>query len=339
MMAKQTKKRTVGSFLSQRMKQQANESYDYLEENTRRVQSTPAEDFVQPPGSKKEPDRPLQGASAVPYAEPTYSLEQDEASDLASETSVLYEKAFTRAEEEKQKSPPPELPKVPAAESLKGEAAKPKQKQPAQKASEVPLREHIPYPLVQLDSKDSIDFEPQAGTEKVQGKEPDPIEAPSNELNVEPLNVQQMELHPEPFETITPAIAAAPVVPASFSFEIKPAPPEPAPVMVDLAMDTPKIPKHTAVGDTDFVIPKRIFDLLVKGELPLRGVQVYMAMLRDAQFKFGGIATLSYSQLSSITTIQQPHIPAILRILIDLKLVERFRAEKNATAKNSYIIL
>jgi hypothetical protein len=87
------------------------------------------------------------------------------------------------------------------------------------------------------------------------------------------------------------------------------------------------------------VIPKRIFDLLVKGELPLRGVQVYMAMLRDAQFKFGGIATLSYSQLSSITTIQQPHIPAILRILIDLKLVERFRAEKNATAKNSYIIL
>ncbi|MDQ3232749.1 MAG: hypothetical protein M3Q07_13110 [Pseudobdellovibrionaceae bacterium] len=338
-MAKQTKKRTVGSFLSQRMKQQANESYDYLEENTRRVQSTPAEDYVQPSSSKKDTDRPIQGASAVPYAEPTYSPEQDEVSDLASETSLLYEKAFAHAEEETQKSSPPELAKVPAAESLKEEPAKPKQKQAAQKGREVPLREPTPDPVVQLDSKVSTDFEPQGGTEKVQAKEPDPIEAPTTELTFEPLNVQQIDLHPEPVELVNPTSAADPEVPASFSFEIKPAPPEAARAAVDQVADTPEIRKHTEVGDMDFVIPEKIFGLLVEGELPLRGVQVYMAMLRDAKFKFGGIATLSYSQLSSITKIQQPHIPSILKILIELNLVERFRAEKNATAKNSYIIL
>ncbi len=302
-MVKQSKKRTVASFLSDRLKQQVNESYDYLEENTRRVQPPSADEEVSSPPDEQDTEevnvhRTFQGASTRladgAISEGPKSLDVSSLTELAKAAEEGLAQAGAVLPEE-----------VIASSKVRSDSIA------------MTLEPVEPEPALELDEKTAEIEEKNEQTlseyladsrSEIQTAEIQAMQASDNSGDEKSLSSQTSK---------TPFGKDVEIEAIKAQIEIQ----------------------GVASAESSISIPAKISDLLMSGKIPLRGVQIYFAMLKDAGYKIGGVATLSYNEISALTSIQTPHIPAILKSLVEMKLVERFRAEKTATSKNSYIIL
>ena len=279
MTKKQKPKRTVASFLSDRLKQQVTEQYDYLEENTRRIHSVDTEGLsvdyareshnekitlVDSEKDMKQPSRALSGASsgfsrnAIDSPSPS-SLVSSVVQELAMALTLPHVDEIRDSEEVEVSSGAGQLNKTIQEDKTPENFSEP--------TSEI-------FPVVETrDIKDELVEEILAGN---RDKTVDLFFQEQDKV------LQQQGLQGK--------------IPHSFDFQK-----ETLTNLISVESEPKKKPINqtqvstTLASDLDFTgaipLPNKLLELMVRGGISLRGIQIYLAMLSEAGFKVGGIAT------------------------------------------------